>query len=334
MKALITGGAGFIGSHVTDRFLGEGWSVTVVDNFDDYYDPDIKQGNIDHYLRNPAFRLVAVDIRDYDRLLTRGFDRYDLIVHLAAKPGVRASMKQPAAYYDVNLRGTLNVLRFARQCGASHFIFASSSSVYGENPALPWNEDAAEPAPISPYAGSKLAAEILGRQFAARCGIPFTVLRLFTVYGPRQRPDLAIHKFAASMLRGDAITLYGDGTSLRDYTFIDDVVDGIWAIQRYGRSAQGVFNLGTGEPISILQVVRELERALGIEAGIRWESEQPGDLKSTLADVSRAGRVLGYRARVAFSEGLSLFVDHLKRQIGLTRGRSQPIGLPSFASRP
>ena len=319
MRALITGGAGFIGSHVVDRFLAEGWTVTVVDNFDDFYDPAIKRRNLAHHFADPDFRLVQVDIRDATRLHAAASDRYDVIVHLAARPGVRASMNQPGLYFDVNVRGTLNVLRLARKCGVRQFLFASSSSVYGDGPALPWREDTSDPAPISPYAFTKLTAEMLGRDFSLRHSIRFIALRLFTVYGPRQRPDLAIHKFAASMLRGNPITVYGDGMSSRDYTYVEDIVDGIWAAKDYRGASFDILNLGRGTDISIYEVVGSLQMALGTDTQILWEREQQGDLRRTLADCSKVRRLIGCTSRVSFSEGLVEFVDWLTHEEGRSR---------------
>lgn len=319
MRALTTGGAGFIGSHVVDRFLAEGWSVTVVDNFDDFYDPAIKRRNLAHHIGDPNFRLVEVDIRDLNLLLSAASDRYDVIVHLAARPGVRASMNQPGFYFDTNVRGTLNVLTLARKCGVRQFLFASSSSVYGEGPALPWREDTSDPAPISPYAFTKLTAELLGREFSRRHGVRFIALRLFTVYGNRQRPDLAIHKFATSILEGKPIPIYGDGKSSRDYTYVDDIVDGIWAAKDCRGPAFEVLNLGSGRAISISAVAGSLQLALGTDTQIRWEREQQGDLRRTLADCSKARRLIGHKPRVSFWDGLVEFVDWLTYEEGRSR---------------
>ena len=319
MKALITGGAGFIGSHVVDRFLNEGWFVTVVDNFDDFYDPAMKRRNLAHHTKDPRFRLVEVDIRDRVGLLSSASGHYDVIVHLAARPGVRASMKEPGIYYDVNVRGTLNVLKLARSSGMGQFIFASSSSVYGREPKLPWSEDLSHPDPISPYAFTKLTAEMLGRDFAARHGLRFIALRFFTVYGPRQRPDLAIHRFTTSILRGQSIPVYGDGTSSRDYTFIEDIVDGIWGAKEYRGSNFEVMNLGSGAAISIIEMVESLRVALGMNAVVRRDSEKPGDLKQTLADWSKAHALIGYAPRVSLSEGLARFANWISCNRGLAK---------------
>ncbi|MCZ6692187.1 MAG: NAD-dependent epimerase/dehydratase family protein [Planctomycetota bacterium] len=312
-KVLISGGAGFIGSHVVDRFLREGWFVRAVDNFDDYYDSTLKSQNIAHHIGDAHFELARVDIRNYEALRARCFDRYDLIVHLAARPGVRPSIEHPAVYYETNVRGTLNVLRLARECVVPQVVFASSSSVYGRNPHLPWKEDGTDPQPISPYAATKVTCEILGEQYARRYGIRFIALRLFTIYGPRQRPDLCIHKFALRMLRGQPITLYGDGSSTRDYTYVQDAVEGIWAAKDYAQSNFEIINIGTGNPVSLNRVVLLLEEALHVRADSRWEGEQRGDLRHTRADCTKALDLLGYKSLVPFSEGILGFADWMRQ---------------------
>jgi UDP-glucuronate 4-epimerase len=259
-RALITGGAGFIGSHVVDLLLGEGWEVTVVDNFDPFYDPQIKRQNIAPHLSYPNYRLVEVDIRDLEALRKHLSGEYDVIVHLAAKAGVRPSVLDPVSYYEVNVRGTLNLLELAKEWGVRQFVFASSSSVYGANPNLPWRENDPLLLPVSPYGATKLAGETLGRVYSHLHGIRFIALRIFTAYGPRQRPDLAIHKFARLMLQGKPVPIYGDGSACRDYTYIDDLVLGIRAAMDYEGAPFEVFNLGSGRPITVLEVVRSLEK--------------------------------------------------------------------------
>jgi UDP-glucuronate 4-epimerase len=310
-RALITGGAGFIGSHVVDLLLGEGWEVTVVDNFDPFYDPQIKRQNIAPHLSHPNYRLVEVDIRDLEALRKHLSGEYDVIVHLAAKAGVRPSVLDPVSYYEVNVRGTLNLLELAKEWGVRQFVFASSSSVYGANPNLPWREDDPLLLPVSPYGATKLAGETLGRVYSHLHGIRFIALRIFTAYGPRQRPDLAIHKFARLMLQGKPVPIYGDGSACRDYTYIDDLVLGIRAAMDYEGAPFEVFNLGSGRPITVLEVVRSLEKVLGIKARIEHLPLPAGDVPYTCANVERAARLLGYIPKTPFGEGLIRFVKSL-----------------------
>jgi UDP-glucuronate 4-epimerase len=310
-RALITGGAGFIGSHVVDLLLGEGWEVTVVDNFDPFYDPRIKRQNIARHLSHPNYRLVEVDIRDLEALRKYLAGEYDVIVHLAAKAGVRSSVLDPVSYYEVNVRGTLNLLELAKEWGVKQFVFASSSSVYGANPKLPWREDDPLLLPVSPYGATKLAGEVLGRVYSRLYGIRFIALRIFTAYGPRQRPDLAIHKFARLMLEGKPVPIYGDGSACRDYTYIDDLVLGIRAAMDYEGAPFEVFNLGSGRPITVLEVVRSLEKVLGIKARIEHLPLPAGDVPYTCANVERAARLLGYIPKTPFGEGLIRFVKSL-----------------------
>ncbi len=257
--ALVTGAAGFIGSHLVDRLLRDGWEVTGVDNFDDFYAAGLKRANVADHLGHPAYTLVEADIRDPDTLITRLTRRYDIIVHLAAKAGVRPSIANPLLYQDVNVRGTQNLLEFARARQIPQFVFASSSSVYGVNPNVPWREDDHVLQPISPYASTKVSGELLGHVYSHLYGIRFIALRFFTVYGPRQRPDLAIRKFAQFILNGERIPFYGDGSSRRDYTYVDDIVDGIVAAMRYTATPYEVVNLGNNHAVNILELVREIE---------------------------------------------------------------------------
>ena len=310
-RALITGGAGFIGSHVVDLLLGEGWEVTVVDNFDPFYDPQIKRQNITPHLSHPNYRLVGIDIRDLEALREHLSGEYDVIVHLAAKAGVRSSVLDPVSYYEVNVRGTLNLLELAKEWGVKQFVFASSSSVYGANPNLPWREDDPLLLPVSPYGATKLAGEVLGRVYSRLYGIRFIALRIFTAYGPRQRPDLAIHKFARLMLEGKPVPIYGDGSACRDYTYIDDLVLGVRAAMDYEGAPFEVFNLGSGRPITVLEVVRSLEKVLGIKARIEHLPLPAGDVPYTCANVERAARLLGYIPKTPFGEGLIRFVKSL-----------------------
>ena len=311
--ALITGGAGFVGSHLVDRMLGAGWRVTAVDSFDPFYDPRIKESNIEAHGLNSAFRMLRLDIRDYDALRESLPGGFDVIVHLAARAGIRPSVADPLTYVDVNIRGTQTLLELCREWSTPQFVFASSSSVYGINPNVPWSESDYDLRPISPYAATKLSGELLGRTYSHLYGIRFVALRLFTVYGPRQRPDLAIHRFARRMLDGLPITLYGDGETRRDYTYVSDIVDGIMAAAEYDRSLYEVINLGNTHTISLLEMVRTLEDALAVTARVEHQPDQPGDVPQTWADIQRASSLLGFEPTVEFREGVQHFADWLRR---------------------
>ncbi|OUM88715.1 MAG: epimerase [Bacillus thermozeamaize] len=309
--ALVTGGAGFIGSHLVDRLLGEGWRVTVIDNFDPFYDPAIKERNVAEHLKNERYTLYRLDIRDLSGLRQALTDEYDVIVHLAAKAGVRPSIQDPVTYQEVNVTGTQNMLEFARERGISQFVFASSSSVYGVNPNVPWREDDHVLLPISPYASTKVSGELLGHVYSHLYGIRFIALRFFTVYGPRQRPDLAIHKFARLMLRGEPIPIYGDGSTQRDYSYVDDVVEGVRRAMSYTGSPYEIVNLGNNQTVGLLEMVRILERALGKEARLQFLPPQPGDVPRTWASLDKAQKVLDFRPRTPFEEGVERFVGWL-----------------------
>lgn len=313
--ALVTGGAGFIGSHLVDRLLAEGWRVTVVDNFDPFYELTLKERNVAAHVQHERYTLKRMDIRDLLGLRAALTDRYDVIVHLAAKAGVRPSIEDPITYQDVNVTGTQNMLEFARERGIKHFVFASSSSVYGVNPNVPWREDDHVLLPISPYASTKVSGELLGHVYSHLYGIRFIALRFFTVYGPRQRPDLAIHKFARLMLADEPIPFFGDGSSRRDYTYIDDIVQGVRAAMDYDATPYEVVNLGNNRTVSLAELVQQLERALGIEAPIERLPGQPGDVPQTWADVSKAQRLFGYRPGTEFAQGLEQFAHWLERVV-------------------
>lgn len=307
--ALVTGGAGFIGSHLVDRLLAEGWRVTVVDNFDPFYDPAIKRKNIEPHLEYSNYRLVEADIRDLEGLRAQLSGDYDVIVHLAAKAGVRPSIKDPVGYQEVNVRGTQNLLELAREWGVKQFVFASSSSVYGVNPNVPWREDDHVLLPISPYASTKVSGELLGHVYSYLYGIRVIALRFFTVYGPRQRPDLAIHKFARKMLQGEPIPIYGDGSIRRDYTYVDDVIEGVRRAMDYTATPYEVINLGNNQTVGLLEMVRTLEEALGMRARLEFLPAQSGDVPLTWADVEKAERLLGFRPRTPFREGIKRFAE-------------------------
>jgi UDP-glucuronate 4-epimerase len=311
MKYLVTGGAGFIGSHLVDRLLGEGHRVTVVDNFDPFYDPAIKEGNIAQHLPHPDYRLVRADLRDAGALREQLDGSYDAMVHLAACAGVRPSILEPAKYQAINVGGTQNLLELAREWGVEQFVFASSSSVYGTNPNVPWREDEPGLRPISPYASTKVSCELLGHVYSHLYGIRFIGLRFFTVYGPRQRPDLAIHKFARMIAAGEPIPFHGDGTSSRDYTFIDDIIAGVRAAIDYRESAYEIINLGNDQPVTLSGLVELISAAVGREAVIHRLPDQPGDVPHTRADIGKAKRLLGYQPATPLATGIGKFVEWL-----------------------
>jgi UDP-glucuronate 4-epimerase len=314
MHALVTGGAGFVGSHLVDSLLLDGHSVTVLDNFDPFYARTLKEENIAVHRTHPAWRLVEADLRDPPRLVgaLRG-GGYDVIVHLAAKAGIRPSIEDPLLYQDVNVTGTQHLLELARTEGIPRFVFASSSSVYGVNPRVPWSETDRVLLPISPYASTKVSGELLGHVYSHLYGIRFTAVRIFTVYGPRQRPDLAIHKFASLMLKGKPIPMFGMGDTRRDYTYVDDAVAGIRAAIAYDRSPYEIINLGNERTITLRTMVEGLEHALGVRATVEHLPEQPGDVPQTWANISKARALLGYEPRVGYREGVGRFVDWITR---------------------
>lgn len=309
--ALVTGGAGFIGSHLVDSLLADGWRVTVFDNFDPFYDAAIKEGNVRAHLAHPAYTLVRGDLRDAKAVDALGAADYDVIVHLAAKAGVRPSIQDPVGYQDVNVTGTQLLLEFARRSGIRQFVFASSSSVYGVNPHVPWHEDDHVLQPISPYASTKVSGELLGHVYSHLYGIRFLALRFFTVCGPRQRPDLAVHKFAKLMLAGQPIPMFGDGTTRRDYTFVDDVIAGVRAAMEYAKTSYEVINIGNTHTVTLREMISSLERALGVHASIERHPEQPGDVPQTWANVDKARSLLGYTPTTPFDAGVARFVDWL-----------------------
>jgi UDP-glucuronate 4-epimerase len=309
MHVLVTGGAGFIGSHLVDRLLADGHSVTVLDNFDDFYDRGIKEDNIEAHRRHGGWRLVEGDLRDAQVLRRQLRGDYDAIVHLAAKVAVRPSIEDPIAYQEVNVRGTHHLLELAREWRVPQFVFASSSSVYGVNPRVPWSEDDRDLAPISPYASTKVSGELLGHVYSHLFGIRFIALRLFTVYGPRQRPDLAIHKFARLMLEGRPVPMFGDGSTRRDYTFVADIVSGLRAAIGYQQTRYEVINLGNNETLSLREMIGGLENALGVAAHIECLPEQPGDVPQTWARIEKASALLGYHPVTKYADGVKVFAD-------------------------
>jgi len=312
-RALVTGAAGFIGSFVSEALLARGWRVVGLDSFDPFYDPGVKRRNLRACLANGRFRLAETDIRDaegVDRCMAEGID---VVVHLAALAGVRPSIERPVAYQDVNVTGTCCLLEAARKHRVPRFVFASSSSVYGNNPKIPFAETDNVDYPISPYAASKKAGELVCHTYHHLFGLDVTCLRLFTVYGPRQRPDLAIHKFARLIEAGRPITVFGDDSSMRDYTYIDDVVAGIMAAIERCRGYR-IYNLGNSSPVSLKELVSAIEQALGKEAVVDRQPAQPGDVERTFADVSLARQELVYEPRTLLAEGLERFVDWLRSE--------------------
>ena len=309
--ALVTGGAGFIGSRLVDALLADGWQVTVLDNFDPFYPTAVKERNIAAHLLHSGYRLVRGDLRDGEALRAQLTGPYDVIVHLAARAGVRPSIEDPVGYQSVNVAGTQHLLELARSLGVPQFVFASSSSVYGVNPRVPWHEDDHVLLPISPYASTKVSGELLGHVYAHLYGIRFIALRFFTVYGPRQRPDLAIHKFARLMLAGEPIPMFGDGSTSRDYTFVDDVVSGVLAAMTYRASGYEVINLGNNRTVTLMEMIAGLERAIGVGATLDRRPEQPGDVPHTWASVEKAQALLGYSPKTTFDDGLEQFAAWL-----------------------
>jgi len=308
---LITGGAGFIGSHLVDRLLSEGdWQVTVIDNFNDFYDPSIKRENIAAHQANPNFKLIAADIRDYDAL-ARAFREtgFDCIVHLAARAGVRPSLKEPRLYVETNINGTLNLLELARLHNVKQFVFGSSSSVYGENKKVPFSEDDPIFHPISPYAATKAAGELICHTYSHLYDMRIVCLRFFTVYGARQRPDLAIYKFAKLISAGEPIPVFGDGTTQRDYTYIDDIISGVRAAIDYEQSIYEVINLGESRTVELRELISLLESAVGKRAEIDRQPTQPGDVPQTFADITKARRLLGYNPETQIEAGIQMFVQ-------------------------
>jgi len=311
MKVLITGAAGFIGSHLCERLLGDGWKIVGVDNFDDFYDPQIKRRNIADCLKNKNFQLVEADIRDRAAMDDTVGNGIDIIVHLAARAGVRPSIAQPLLYADVNVNGTMALLEAAKKHNVGKFIFGSSSSVYGNNEKVPFSEDDNVDFPISPYAATKKAGELICHTYHHLYGISVTCLRYFTVYGPRQRPDLAIHKFARLMEEGKPISIYGDGTMSRDFTYIDDIIDGTVAAMEKC-AGFNIYNLGESRPITVNDLVAAIEKALGKKAIKKYVPPQPGDVERTYADVTKAVNELGYNPSTDISDGLARFVAWLR----------------------
>jgi UDP-glucuronate 4-epimerase len=315
MKILVTGGAGFIGSHLVERLLREDHDVCVVDSFDPFYDPQRKRRNLAAVTDHPRFRLHEVDILDVSALRQTFSDaKPERVVHLAARANARLALKEPAAYARVLGEGTINLLELARDFGVEQFVLGSSSSVYGLNAKVPFSEEDPISTTISPYAAGKRAAELFCHVYAHTYGLPVTCLRFFNVHGPRQRPDLAIFTFVRLMLQNEPIHFYGDGTSGRDYTFVDDIIDGVVA-SLHNIFSYKVINLGGNHPVLLRDMIAEIEHVLGVEARRVMLPPQPGDVPRTYADIRRAGELLGFSPKVSFRDGVERFVAWYKREM-------------------
>ncbi|NQT04055.1 MAG: SDR family NAD(P)-dependent oxidoreductase [Planctomycetes bacterium] len=309
---LITGAAGFIGSHLCERLLDEGLSVVGVDNFDDFYDPQIKRDNISDCLKNKDFQLIEADIRDRTAM-DKAVGGVEIIVHLAAKAGVRPSIAEPLLYSDVNINGTMVLLEAANKHKVGKFIFGSSSSVYGNNEKVPFSEDDNVDFPISPYAATKKACELICHTYHHLYGIDLICLRFFTVYGPRQRPDLAIHKFSKLIEQDKPIPVYGDGSMMRDFTYIDDIIDGTVAAMNKCEGFN-IYNLGESQPITVNDLIGEIEKALGKTAIREYLPLQPGDVNRTFADITKSVRELGFHPSTPIPDGLAKFTAWLRQE--------------------
>src|SRR4051812_14693827 len=308
MRILVTGGAGFIGSHLVEKLLATGHEVSILDDFNDFYDPQIKRANVAGVAGDIAIH--RVDLRDTARVNQLFHqEKFDAIVHLAARAGVRPSISEPQLYYDTNVSGTLHLLEAARRTGIERFVFASSSSVYGICKEVPFSEDFHLTQTISPYAATKVAGEFLCSTYSHLYQMRIVALRFFTVYGARQRPDLAIHQFTRKIDAGQPIDQFGDGTTRRDYTYIDDIIQGVMAAVGYNGPLYDLFNLGESETIELKELIAAIENALGKKAKINQLPEHPGDVPLACADISKARKLLGYNPTTPLSVGLPKFVE-------------------------
>ena len=312
MRILITGGAGFIGSHLAEKLLERGHEVVILDDFNDFYDPQIKHANISGFAKDVSIH--HVDLRDSESVRNVFHrEKFDAIAHLAARAGVRPSIQQPRLYYDTNVTGTLHLLEAAHVTGVERFVFASSSSVYGASKTIPFSEDQSLTQTLSPYGATKIAGEFLCSTYSHLYQMRVVALRYFTVYGPRQRPDLAIHQFTRRVHAGQSIDQFGDGSTRRDYTYIDDIIQGTMAALDYKGPLYDIFNLGESETIRLKDLISAIENALGKKAKINRLPEQPGDMPLTCADISKARQLLGYNPTTKLSEGLPKFIEWFLR---------------------
>ncbi|HXL24228.1 MAG TPA: GDP-mannose 4,6-dehydratase [Chthoniobacterales bacterium] len=315
MKILVTGGAGFIGSHLVEKLLADGHDVAILDDFNDFYDPKMKRDNISAVEKKIA--VYDIDLRDGDKVAGLfGKEKFDVVAHLAARAGVRPSIQQPQLYYDTNVAGTLRLLEAARTNEVERFIFASSSSVYGAAKKVPFSEEERLTQTLSPYAATKIGGEFLCSTYSHLYKLRIVALRYFTVYGARQRPDLAIHHFTRKIHAGEPIDQFGDGTTRRDYTYIDDIIHGTMAALKYEGAMFDVFNLGESDTIQLKDLIAAIEKALGKKAKINRLPEQPGDMPLTCADISKARKLLGYNPKTKFQDGLPRFVDWFLKSRG------------------
>lgn len=317
---LVTGGAGFIGSHLSERLLKEGNKVLVIDNFNNYYNPEIKRNNLEEVKKTciengislENFKVFEGDIRDKGFLKEVFSNKIDSIMHLAAMAGVRPSIQDPSLYYDVNITGTVNLLQICRENNIKQFVFASSSSVYGNNEKVPFSESDRVDNPISPYAATKKSGELLCHTYHHLFDMNIACLRFFTVYGPRQRPDLAINKFTSLILEGKEIPFYGDGSTSRDYTYVDDIVSGIVSSINYVNTDKKVFeilNIGGDKTVSLIEMVETIEEVLGKKAKLNRLPMQPGDVNRTCADINHSKEVIGYNPQTIFKDGIRKFIE-------------------------
>lgn len=321
MNYFITGGAGFIGSSLAEKLLEMGHKVVVIDNFCDFYNPKIKENNVKELIQNPNFKLYREDIRNREAIKNI-FDNNDIdvVVHLAAMAGVRPSIENPVLYQEVNCMGTQNILEEMKSHNILNLVMASSSSVYGNCKEVPFKENMIVDFAISPYAATKKANEVMTHVYHKLFNFNVIMLRFFTVYGPKQRPDLAINKFTKYMLEGKSIPMFGDGTTSRDYTYITDIVDGIIQSCDYVRENSEVYeilNLGNSSPVSLKEMIQEIGRALNVTPEIEELPMQPGDVERTFADVTKAKKIIGYEPKVSFEQGIKNFVEWYKDNIEL-----------------
>ena len=315
MNILVTGAAGFIGSHLCEALVGE-HDVIGIDNFCDFYDMKIKRNNLKGLTQFDNFQIIKADIRSKSELEdVFSHHKFDLIIHLAAMAGVRPSIADPVLYTEVNINGTVNLLEQCKKQGVKKFIFASSSSVYGNNKKVPFAEVDPVDLPISPYAATKKAGELICHTYHHLEDISMAILRFFTVYGPRQRPDLAIHKFARKILAGEVIPVFGDGSTQRDYTYIDDIIDGVLRSVNFVETGchYEIFNLGESQTISLSRMIKTIEDSLGKKAKKEILPLQPGDVDKTFADISKAQKMLGYDPKTNFADGIDKFVEWVKK---------------------
>lgn len=310
----MTGGAGFIGSNLTDKLLSEGNSVIVIDNFDNFYDRKIKENNLMNALSYNNFKLIEGDIRDKN-ILAKIFseNKIDIVFQLAAKVGVRPSIKEPELFFEVNVNGTLNILEAMKRYGVKKLIFASSSSIYGNNKKVPFSEKDNVDLPISPYAATKKACELLNYTYHHLYGFNIYNLRFFTVYGPRQRPDLAIHKFAQLILTGEPIPVFGNGNTSRDYTYIDDIIQGIMSAIKKVKGYE-IINIGESKTITLSNLIAIIENTVGEKAIVNRLPIQPGDVEKTFADISKAKQLLGYNPKTNIEDGIKKFVEWISNK--------------------